>query len=167
MTGTFTRRMLAMLAIGLACGVATNGLLGQEEFGSAPEMLSAETGDVYGDAGYGDAESGAAMTSAADYGGRPWEYGNPDLFYNFYVPNNSGGVPAAMYLAPRPVPALVGHTYYTYQPLMPHEMLYPHHRTYRQWYDDGRGFTRTKVAWYCNPLVATVKHAHQALRIAR
>jgi hypothetical protein len=108
-----------------------------------------------------------SVASATGYGCRPWEYGNPVLFYNFYVPDNCNGVPAAMYLAPRPVPPLVGHTFYTYQPLMPHEMLYPHHRTYRQWYDNGRGFTRTKVAWYCNPLTETVKCVHGALRIPR
>jgi len=158
MTGRLTRRMLAVLTIGLACGAATSGLRGQDDAGNAPQPLPMETGA---------AEYGAAVASATDAGCRPWEYGNPDLFYNFYVPNNCGGAPAAMYLAPRPVPPLVGHTYYTYQPLMPHEMLYPHYRTYRQWYDNGRGFTRTKVAWYCNPLTETIKYAHGALRIAR
>ena len=49
----------------------------------------------------------------------PWRYGTPDLFYNFYVPNNCGGVPAALYVAPYPVPQFVGHTYYTYQPFLP------------------------------------------------
>jgi hypothetical protein len=158
MTGRLTQKLLAVLTIGLACGVATSGLRGQENLGNAPQPLPTETGTV---------QYGEAMASAADYGCRPWEYGNPDLFYNFYVPNDCGGVPAAMYLAPRPVPPLVGHTYNTYQPLMPHEMLYPHQRTYRQWYDHGRGFTRTKVSWYCNPVVATLKTAQQTLRIPR
>ena len=103
------------------------------------------------------------------YGGlcRPWQYGHPDLFYNFYVPNNCGGVPAQMYLAPYPVPQLVGHTYYTYQPLMPHEFMYPHHRTYRSYYDDGRGIDRTKVKWYCNPVTMALKDGRQALTIPR
>jgi hypothetical protein len=74
-------------------------------------------------------------------------YGSPDLFRQYYVPNNCGGVSAGMYPAPLPVPPHVGHTYYTYEPLYPHEFLYPHKRTYHRYYDDGRGLTRTKVTW--------------------
>ena len=59
-------------------------------------------------------------------------------------PGTCGGVPAEMYLAPQPVPAYVGHTYFTYQPMMPHELLYQHHRTYYRHYDEGRGLTRTR-----------------------
>jgi hypothetical protein len=83
---------------------------------------------------------------------RPRTYGQPDLFYNYYVPGTCGGVPAAMYLAPRPVPATVGHTYYTYQPFLPHELLYQHHRHYYRYYDQGRGMTRTSVSWYRPPI---------------
>ena len=79
---------------------------------------------------------------------RQWQYGNPCLFYNYYVPPTCGGVGAQLYLAPRPVPALVGHTYYTYQPLMPHEMLYGHNRRYHRHYDNGRGLTRTSILWW-------------------
>jgi hypothetical protein len=71
-----------------------------------------------------------------------------DLFYNFYARPACAGVPAEMYPAPYPTPPLVGHTYYTYQPLMPHEMLYRHHRTYRQYYNYGRGMNRTMVRWW-------------------
>jgi len=98
---------------------------------------------------------------------RPWEYGNPALFYNFYAPNYCGGVPAELYVAPRPVPPLVGHTYYTYQPLMPHEFMYPHHRTYRKWYNDGRGMTRTRAIWYHAPVIFGLKSVRDALRIPR
>jgi hypothetical protein len=58
-------------------------------------------------------QGGAIIGASFDDGGgcRAWEYGNPDLFYNFYSPNNCGGNAAAMYIAPRPVPAVVGHTY--------------------------------------------------------
>jgi hypothetical protein len=79
---------------------------------------------------------------------RDYEYGRPDLFYNFYVPGTCGGVGAQMYLAPHPVPPRVGHTYYTYQPLMPHEMLYRHQRRYHRYYNEGRGLTRTSVVWW-------------------
>ena len=71
-----------------------------------------------------------------------------DLFYNYYVPGGPGycGVPAQLYTAPLPVPAFVGHTYYTYQPLMPHEFLYKHHRSYYR-HNPGGGWVQTKVSW--------------------
>lgn len=72
-------------------------------------------------------------------------YGQPDLFYNYYVPPTCGGVGAELYLSPRPVPPHVGHTYITYQPLYPHEFLYHHHRSYHRYYNGGQGLTRTCV----------------------
>ena len=80
-------------------------------------------------------------------------FGQPDLFYNYYVPGGPGGVPAAMYLAPRPVPPLVGHTYYTYQPLLPHEFMYPHQRRYYRYYNCGTGLTRTSVRFMRTPIL--------------
>lgn len=74
-------------------------------------------------------------------------YGQPDLFYNYYVPPTCGGVGAELYLSPRPVPPHVGHTYITYQPLMPHEFMYHHHRTYHRYYNSGQGLTRTHVKY--------------------
>ena len=72
---------------------------------------------------------------------------SPDLFYNYYVPPGGyGGVPAQLYISPRPTPPVVGHTYITYQPLMPHEMLYPHSRLHWRQHGDG-GWTRTLVVW--------------------
>jgi hypothetical protein len=93
----------------------------------------------------------------------PRSYGDPDLFYNFWVPPSCnagsaggalptpGSVGAQLYIAPQPVPAYVGHTFFTYQPLMPHEMLYPHSRHYHRYYDEGRGYNRTAVKWYKSP----------------
>jgi hypothetical protein len=73
--------------------------------------------------------------------------GAGDLFYNYYVPPGPcGGVGAQLYVAPRPTPPLVGHTYVTYQPLMPHEFLYQHHRVYYTC-NPGAGLTRTTVHW--------------------
>ena len=40
------------------------------------------------------------------------------------------GFGAQLYVAPRPVPPRVGHTWYTYPPFMPHEFLYKHRRHY-------------------------------------
>jgi hypothetical protein len=71
-----------------------------------------------------------------------------DLFYNFYVPPMGyQSVGAELYPCPRPTPPVVGWTYITYQPLMPHEFLYHHHRTYSYFHsDDGR--TKTRVWWH-------------------
>lgn len=89
---------------------------------------------------------------------------NPDVFYNFYPNSYAGATSAQLYLAPRPVPAMVGHTYYTYQPLMPHEYLYAHKRVYytpyagadafyqggpyAQYPSAGNGVNKTTVTWY-------------------
>jgi len=73
---------------------------------------------------------------------------NGDLFYNYYVPPTwAGGVGAQLYLSPRPTPPMVGHTFITYQPLMPSEFLYHHHRSYYNFHPDGR-ITRTSVKWH-------------------
>jgi hypothetical protein len=70
-----------------------------------------------------------------------------DLFYNYYVPPvGEGSVGAQLYLCPRPTPPLVGHTYFTYQPLMPHEYLYGHCRVYKTVHTDAPP-TRTSVHW--------------------
>jgi hypothetical protein len=74
-------------------------------------------------------------------------YSRADLFYNYYAPPCGDGVGAQLYVSPRPVPQHVGHTYITYQPLMPHEFLYKHHRTYFR-YHPGSGVTKTKVHWW-------------------
>lgn len=72
-------------------------------------------------------------------------YGQPDLFYNYYAWPSCTGLGAELYVSPRPVPPHVGHTYITYQPLMPHEFLYAHHRTYHRYYNGGQGLNRTHV----------------------
>lgn len=74
---------------------------------------------------------------------------HPDLFYNYYNgPMSAGaGTPVQLYVGPRPTPPLVGHTYITYQPLMPHEFLYHHHRKYYKYYRDG-GHTTACIRWH-------------------
>ena len=81
-----------------------------------------------------------------------WTPSRTRLFQNYYAPSNRGGISAPLYTAPVQVPALVGHTYGTYEPLMPHEMLYRHNRTYYRYYDGGRGLTRTRVVWWRGPV---------------
>ena len=51
-----------------------------------------------------------------------------------YPRSGASEVTAGMYPAPYWSPPNVGHTYYTYQPLMPHEHMYEHIRTYYQYY---------------------------------
>ncbi len=69
-----------------------------------------------------------------------------DLFYNSYVGPHPSGTAGQMYVSPLPIPAHVGHTYTTYQPLMPHEYMYNHTRSY--WtHHNGAGWTRTKVRY--------------------
>lgn len=73
--------------------------------------------------------------------------GPSDLFYNYYVPPGTpGGVGAQLYVSPRPVPPLVGHTWITYQPFMPHEYMYGHCRNYYT-YNPGAGMSRTCVEY--------------------
>jgi hypothetical protein len=69
-----------------------------------------------------------------------------DLFYNYYVGPYPSGTAAQLYVSPMPVPSNVGHTWITYQPFMPHEYLYRHHRAYYT-YNPGAGWTRTKVRY--------------------
>jgi hypothetical protein len=63
--------------------------------------------------------------------------------------------------------AMFGIIVFTYQPLMPHEFLYPHHRTYHRTYDEGRGLTRTGVHWYSPPGKNAAHHIHHIFRLAR
>jgi hypothetical protein len=77
----------------------------------------------------------AALSASTAHAYGPWSrtisyQDKQDLFYNFYEGPDPSGTAAAMYVSPRPVPVHVGHTYTTYQPLMPHEYLYRHTRSH-------------------------------------
>ena len=95
------------------------------------------------------------------------ESGQPDLFASYYAPATCGGVPAQLYVAPLPVPEVVGHTYVTYQPFMPHELMYKHHRTYHRYYHGGRGLTRTHVSWHNVPVFSQAGSVINHFKIAR
>ena len=83
-----------------------------------------------------------------------------NLFTQYYTQPGASAVTAEMYPAPHPVPRNVGHTYYTYQPLMPHEMMYSHSRNYYNFYAGpesfyhggcypcGSGLNKTTVKWH-------------------
>jgi len=69
------------------------------------------------------------------------------LFHNYYVPPDPyWGLGSQLYICPRPTPPWVGHTFITYEPLMPHEFLYQHHRVYYR-ENPGVGITRVHVSW--------------------
>ena len=78
----------------------------------------------------------------------------PPLFANQYTQGYANQATAQMYVAPVPTPEWVGHTYYTYQPLYPHEMMYAHTRRYHSYYDGGRGLNSTKVHY--GPSISSV-----------
>ena len=71
----------------------------------------------------------------------------PQLFANQYTQGMANSATAQMYVAPVPVPQWVGHTYYTYQPLYPHELMYQHGHRYHSYYDNGNGLNRTHVRY--------------------
>ena len=99
---------------------------------------------------------------AADYG-LAQRNGQEYLFAQYYTQPGASSAHAEMYPAPHPVPAHVGNSYYTYQPLMPHEMMYTHSRNYYNYYASpssfycdmcgghhnrpGYGFNKTTVRW--------------------
>ncbi|HEX4131111.1 MAG TPA: hypothetical protein VHZ24_13810 [Pirellulales bacterium] len=90
--------------------------------------------------------------SAAHAQQGPMVQAQQDLFYNFYENGSwQGGIPVKMYPAPLPVPAYTGETYITYQPMMPHEFLYPHCRTYRRTRLGIIPVNTTHVMWYRGP----------------
>jgi hypothetical protein len=85
--------------------------------------------------------------------GRMYEGYNADLFYNYYVPQGSGeGVTADMYPCPHYTPWPAIQVYYTYQPWLPHEFLYNHHRSYVRYYSGGMGRNVTHVSWGGSPI---------------
>ena len=72
--------------------------------------------------------------------------------FSQYTTQGAGSPSAAMYPAPHWSPILGGESYYTYQPLMPHEMMYQHSRNYYNYYDGGykgggQGLVKTSVRW--------------------
>ena len=73
--------------------------------------------------------------------------------FSQYSTSGANTVNASAYPAPHPVPPYVGGSAYTYQPLMPHEMMYTHSRNYYnvsggQYYPNGGSHLNvTRVRW--------------------
>jgi len=113
--------------------------------------------------GAGDTGSGGKGSGAIRRG-----FGQPDLFYNYYTQGYANTANAQMYVSPMPVPANVGHTFYTYQPFYPHHMLYAHKDRYHRYYDNGRGMNRTRATYSYPPIKTALNNFYwNKLRLAR
>ena len=93
---------------------------------------------------------GAASTASAQFGD-----GNSsnNLFSQYATQGGASMTTAGMYPAPYDSPRLGAQSYYTYQPLMPHEMMYQHSRNYYNYYNTGgymgapNALNKTSVRW--------------------
>ena len=79
------------------------------------------------------------------FSGLPHACAQSPVQYNYYVAPTPTCLGASLYPCPRPTPAVIGHTYITYQALNPHEFLYRHHRKY--YTPHPSGVTKTIVVW--------------------
>jgi len=105
--------------------------------------------------------------------GSPREYGEPtstgpDLFYNFHNgPTGGATYSATMYPSPNLTPPVTGYSYYTYQPVMPHEFMYRHKRKYHHYYNGNRGLNKTTVSYTPNRLQSLRALVHWVLEPPR
>lgn len=144
--------------------------------GSCGDCASGSCGTC-GDGSCGDCESsgGGLLGKLRDRRSQgdcpicePRQYGNPDLFYNFYSGGDCNTANAQMYVSPVPVPQFVGHTFNTYQPLYPHEFMYRHTDRYHNVYDNGRGENRTRVHYSYPPVRTALSNLYwNKLRLPR
>lgn len=111
-----------------------------------------EGGVIQGESSSDGSFIGDMSYAAAGVGPFGRTYGQPDLFFNFYTQGNANTANAQMYMSPLPVPPNVGHTFFTYQPFYPHEMLYWHKDRFHKYYDNGRGMNRTRAVYFSPPV---------------
>lgn len=170
---TILRMLIAatILSGGVASAVGPLGGGGGEYIVSS-QIVSDEVtsggGSYVGDGSFvGDVSSGSELgNTMAGCNGRT--YGYPDLFYNYYTQGNCNRTNAQMLVAPVPVPPHVGHTFMTYQPFQPEEMLYWHTNRYHNYYDNGRGMNHTRVHYYAPPVRTAASNFYwNVLRIPR
>ncbi len=160
---------LAFVSAGVASAQQGEYIVSSEVISDEVVGGSQYVGDLSSGSGAsyeGEVIDGGVVTDGAySAGGR--RYGQPNLFQNQYTQGQANGVNAQMYLSPVPVPPHVGHTYYTYQPFMPHEMLYRHTDRFHNYYDNGRGMNRTKVHYSRSVGQAATNFYWNVLRIPR
>jgi hypothetical protein len=130
-------------------------------------------GSMFGGGGIG---GGGGLLGLGLFGGgdgavegtiQPRSYGQPDLFYNYYTQGLANRANAQMYLCPHPIPPNVGHTFYTYQPFMPHHHMYPHIDKFHRYYDAGRGMNRTRATYWRSACSKTKNFYWNYLRLPR
>jgi hypothetical protein len=136
------------------------------EFVVSSQVVSDEAAGGYvgdmasSDTAYGGESIVEDGSSFGGYGMNERTYGQPDLFYNYYTQGYANRANAQMYLSPGPVPAHVGHTYYTYQPFHPEEYLYWHKNRFHNYYDNGRGMNRTRAIYYAPPVKTALSNLY-------
>lgn len=163
--------ILATVSATTLAGASSAQAFGGHHFGGG-QLSGGErivSSQVVSDVAVGESyEGGEAVDGGQSAGVQNREYGQPDLFYNFYTQGGANSANAQMYVAPVPVPPNVGNTYLTYQPFYPHEMLYPHTDKFHNYYDNGRGLNRTRVNYSTSPVQSAVKNFYwNVLRIPR
>ena len=105
---------------------------------------------------------GTAAAQAQEY----CQPGYPaDVARNQYVPGvpcgDAGAIGASLYTSPRPVPPMVGHTFITYEGLMPDQLLYQHQRTYYRPHGPYGGVTQTNINWGYQSHLHPFGHYHE------
>ena len=162
--------IMATVSATIAFGNSSAQAFGGHDRGGEQVVSSQVVSDVaVGESYEGEVVSGGGDLVGNGAGGvHNRQYGQPDLFYNFYTQGAANSANAQMYVAPVPVPPNVGHTYLTYQPFYPHEFLYPHTDKFHNYYDNGRGMNRTRVQYSTSPVHSAVKNFYwNVLRIPR
>jgi len=159
----------AAVAAGLVGGTSAHAF-GGGEYIVHSEVVSDTVVGGANDCASGDCGGTAGAAIRGGEAGFPsrTQYGQPDLFYNYYTQSPANAANAQMYLAPVPVPPHVGHTFYTYQPFYPHEMLYKHKNRFHNYYDNGRGLNRTRATYSYPPVKTAISNVYwNYLRIPR
>lgn len=165
--------LIGVSSIDMNSAQAFGGQHGGGHFGGERIISSQVVSDVaVGESSSGESSSGessgGSVSGDVSGGVVNRQYGQPDLFYNFYTQGGANRANAQMYVSPVPVPPNVGNTYLTYQPFYPHEMLYPHKDKFHNYYDNGRGLNRTKVHYSTSPVHSAVSNFYwNVLRIPR
>lgn len=89
-----------------------------------------------------------------------------DMFSQYSTANGPSTTTAGIYPAPHYSPSLGAQSYYTYQPLMPHEMMYAHSRNYFNYYNTNQcglpdSVNKTSVRWISGTNhIAPIRQSH-------
>ena len=161
MSRSFTRWTLPAVVAAAVCawGIAAPIALGQVDEYETTDVEA--TGDAtYYEGEYVDQSDIGPVEEI--YGAAPAHAVHPAISRGYYTPAH-GGVPAAMYPSPRPIAIVPGSVYYTYEPFMPHELMYRHYSCYKNHYGtpDYHGLlfrptNRTSVLWTYGAMRKTI-----------